>query len=252
MSVPPQYLPTAAPPGFAPPAGQGSSGLQPFDLSGLNSGTNGSGMVPGSGFGSGGGNPLAPPATAGPGGFYPQAPSGYVPQSSTPPSFGMTTINAGLQTSQQNAQSQSQGLNRNVYTPEQQALQNQLLNHLGGYISGQTQVPAYMTAPPQVFQAYNDAFQKSVAPGIAAQYGAGSPQIGAQQSFGNEQLAAQLYQSGLTNWLAGLGLAGNLAYNSVGQNSAAQGNQNNQQNGANVGLSSTQYGQSLLGLLLGA
>ena len=106
-----------------------------------------------------------------------------------------------------------------------------------------------------MFQAYNDAFNKYVAPGIASQYGAGSPQLGAQQSFGNEQLAAQLYQSGLGNFLQGQQLLGGYAFTPQGQNtnSASQGQQQNQfdQSSWNVGLNQTALGQSLLSLLLG-
>lgn len=175
-----------------------------------------------------------------------------------PPAGGSTTLSAnyGQTSGVQNVADVTSGTgqNRAFFSPEQLAAQSGYFNNLGGFISGTQQVPAYMTAPPQVFQAYNDAFNKFVAPGIAAQYGAGSPQIGAQQSFGNEQLAAQLYQSGITNWMDALGLQGNAAFNPQGQNSAssALGNKVNQsdQSQWNVGMDTTQLGQSLLSLLL--
>jgi len=117
----------------------------------------------------------------------------------------------------------------NQYTGGQQALQNQLPGLFGSLLSGQGQIPPYWTAPPQVFQAYNDNFNRSVAPQIAAQYGAGSPQIGSQQSIGNEQLAAQLYQGGFNNYLNALNSGAGLAFNPVGQQSSNAGASNWQQ-----------------------
>lgn len=176
----------------------------------------------------------------------------------SPPAGGSTTVygSATLNNGTQNVNAANTGVGsaRSYFSPEQLAAQSQYFNTLGGYLNGTSQVPAYMTAPPQVFQAYNDAFNKYVKPGIASQYGAGSPQIGAQQSFGNEQLAAQLYQSGLSNYLQGLGLQGNAAFNPQGQNTTnntlGQTQTQNQQTGYEAGLSTTTLGQSLLSLLL--
>lgn len=180
----------------------------------------------------------------------PQAP---YPSGTFQPAYnGYTSINANYQNQNGTQQQNTLTGQQSQFTPQQQAAQSQALSGLSGFVSGQSQVPAYMTAPPQVFQAYNDAFQKFVAPGIAAQYGAGSPQIGAQQSFGNEQLASNLYQQGVQNWLAGQAQLGNLAYTAVGQNQQQNmGNQFNQ-NTTNLGLTDTEFGQSLLSMLLGA
>lgn len=147
------------------------------------------------------------------------------------------------------------GQARSFFSPDQQAAQGQYFNNIGGFLSGSQQVPAYMTAPPQVFEAYNNAFNKYVQPGIAAQFGQGSNQIGAQKSFGNQQLAAQLYQGGVQQWLSGLGMLGNAGFNPQGQNTASNqiGNQQQQmnQNQTDMGLTQTVLGQSLLSLLLG-
>lgn len=164
---------------------------------------------------------------------------------------GYTSVNANFQNQNGQQQQNTVGGQQSQFTPQQQQAQNQALSGLSGFVSGQQQIPSYMTAPPQVFQAYNDAFQKYVQPGIAAQYGAGSPQIGAQQSFGNEQLAANLYQQGVNNWLAGNAQLGNLAYQAVGQNQQQAMNNAFNQNTTNLGLTDTEFGQSLLSLLLG-
>ena len=108
-----------------------------------------------------------------------------------------------------------------------------------------------MTAPPAAFKAFNDEFNQYAAPGIAAQFGAGSPQEGAQQTMGNEQLAANLYQSGTQNWLNGLGLLGNNAYNAVGQTNNGSTTSTTQSTSESLGASDTAYGTSLLSLLLG-
>jgi hypothetical protein len=116
---------------------------------------------------------------------------------------------------------------------------------LAASLSGQ-QIPSWMTAPPEAFKAYNDAFNQYVAPNIAAQFGAGSPQIGRQQMMGNEQLAANLYQNGVTNWLAYLGNAENFAMTPVGQSTNNQFNQNWQNQSEVQGY----QGDSMLGTIL--
>lgn len=119
------------------------------------------------------------------------------------------------------------GTQLNQFTAGQQQLQGQLPQLLSGVLTGQAQIPPYWTAPQQVFDSYNHNFQHYDAPAIAAQYGAGSPQIASQQSLGNERLAAQLYQSGQGNYLNYLNSAGAMAFNPVGQQTAAATNSNN-------------------------
>lgn len=180
-------------------------------------------------------------------------------QAQQPPNFGSTSlgISYGQQNGNQNVATNDTGTaqSRAYFNPQQQAAQGDYFNRVGGYLAGTQQIPAYFTAPPEVFKAANDAFNKYVKPGIYSQYGTGSPQSGAQQAFMNEQLAAELYQGGQQNWLATLGMLGNPAFNPQGQNTqnAAQGQENTQmqQSKWDVGLNQTAFGQSLLSLLLG-
>lgn len=175
-----------------------------------------------------------------------------------PDPVGQTTTygeNANMsQTGQQTGTNTGQSTQLNQYSAAQQALQSQLAGQYGGFLSGQTQVPAYMTAPPQVFDAWNEQFNKEVAPGLAAQFGGNSPQIHAQRAYGNRQLAAQLYQGGITNWLNGLGAANNFALTPQGSNlnSTASNALNNQTDSSSghLGIQSNTMGGSLLALLL--
>ena len=169
----------------------------------------------------------------------------------SPAAYGMSTVNGSVTNSNGTQTTAQTGVQNNTYTPAQQAAQNSLLSQLQGFLSGTTSAPSYMTAPPAAFQAYNDAFNQYAAPGIAAQYGAGSPQIGAQQSMGNEQLAANLYQTGISSYLSGLGQLGNAAFNAVGQTTANNGTNNANTTSTSVGASDTALGSSLLSLLLG-
>lgn len=123
------------------------------------------------------------------------------------------------------------GTQLNQYTAGQQGLQQQLPQLLSGILSGQTQIPPYWTAPPQVFQAYNDQFQREMAPRYAATYGAGGPQALSAQNQGNQQLAAQLYQGGIQNYQNFLNQGLSTAFNPVGQQTASTGNNNWQQQG---------------------
>ena len=193
-------------------------------------------------------NPIASPIGTGNG---ITANNGGLQVNPATPSNGMTTVSARIADSSQQGTSQGQNQQNNQYTPEQQAAQNQLLNQLMSYLSGGSSAPGWMTAPPEAFKAYNDAFNQYVAPGIATQYGAGSPQIGAQQMMGNEQLAANLYSTGISQWLSGAGALSNAAFTAVGQNTASQGQSTSNAQGSTLGVSDTTYGQSLLGNLLG-
>ena len=165
--------------------------------------------------------------------------------------YGVTNLTAGVNNSNGTGATTNQGVQSNTYTPAQQAAQNALLQQLQSYLSGGSSAPTWMTAPPAAFKAFNDEFNQYAAPGIAAQFGAGSPQEGAQQTMGNEQLAANLYQSGTQNWLNGLGLLGNNAYNAVGQTNNGSTTSTTQSTSESLGASDTAYGTSLLSLLLG-
>jgi len=123
---------------------------------------------------------------------------------------------------------------------------------LSGFTAGTSGVPTALTNPAGLQQAANDAFNQYATPGIAAQYGAGSPQIGAQQSMMDEQLAAQNYQSGVNNYLSGNNMLSNSAYNAVGQTGTGTGTQSANNN--NYGASAQVYGnaQSLISSILAA
>lgn len=119
----------------------------------------------------------------------------------------------------------------NQYTAGQQALQAQLPQTLQGILTGQQQVPDTFTAPQIAFDALNHNFNNFLAPQYAATYGAGSPQGLSQQAIQNEQLAANLYQTGQGNYLNYLNSGRDLAFTSVGQQQANADNKNWQEAG---------------------
>ncbi len=167
-----------------------------------------------------------------PSGGLPPAPGAGLadPGVSQPPSnvfYGAQQQNAGAGSGVQ----ANFGTQLNQYTQGQQGLQQQLPQLLSGILSGQTQIPPYWTAPPQVFKAYNDQFQREMAPRYAATYGAGGPQALSAQNIGNEQLAANLYQGGIQNFQNFLNQGLSTAFNPVGQQTAGTGTNNWQQQG---------------------
>jgi len=95
------------------------------------------------------------------------------------------------------------------YTPGQQALQGNLGSLYQNILAGQ--IPSSFTNPQAAINAYNTNFQQSVAPQLAAQYGAGSPQIGSQNALGLAQLQGNLYNTGVQNYLGALGQGTNYA-----------------------------------------
>lgn len=105
---------------------------------------------------------------------------------------------------------------QNTYQPWQTGLQAQAGQAAGNFLQTGN-LPGTFGAPPQVTQAYIDNFNRSVAPQLAAQYGAGSPAIGSQLALGLEQLQAQVYQNQSANFSNALNTAGGLAFQSVGQ-----------------------------------
>lgn len=159
-----------------------------------------------------------------------------------------------------NTQNTGAGINNtqqmNQYTDAQRALQSQLGTQIGGLISGTQQIPQnWMTAPQAAFDNLNNQLNNQVNPMLAAQYGAGSPQIGAQDRLAQTDLAARLYPMQMGFYQNLLGQAGQLAYNPIGANTQnqtnTQGLQNQQfnENTNQKGLAYTDYGPSLLGLL---
>lgn len=144
----------------------------------------------------------------------------------------------------------------NQYTDAQKALQSQLGTQIGGMIAGTEQIPnSWTTAPQAAFDNLNNQLNNQVNPMLAAQYGAGSPQIGASNRLAQTALAAELYPMQMGFYQNLLGQAGQLAYNPIGANTTNQTNttgvQNQQfdQDATQKGLAYTDYGPSLLGLL---
>lgn len=140
------------------------------------------------------------------------------------------------------------GVAANTYTPAQQALQQQLGNAYSQYVAGT--VPSSFTAPQQVIDQWKREFNNFVTPGLSAQYGAGSPQIGEQQSFGLGHLLASLYGQGYSAYGNALGGASNFAMSPVGKTvqEDTSGTTNSSTNA--LGTSGNNYA-SVLSYLLG-
>lgn len=145
--------------------------------------------------------------------------------------------NQTMQQAQQQAQNQAQSgaqNQQNTYNAGQLALQGQLPQQYLQALQGQ--VPQGFTAPQSVIDAWNTNFQNYIAPGIAATKGAGSPAIASQQSMGLQQLLANMYQQGQSNYSNILGQSSQYAMNPTGQNV-----QNSQQSSGNTtGLTNQQ------------
>ncbi len=132
------------------------------------------------------------------------------------------TQNAAInQTSKQtgtNSQTQA-GSNMNAYTAGQTNLQGQVLNNFSNYLASGGTAPASWTQPPQAMVDWaTNQFQRMTEPGLAAQYGPGSPQMANRAQELVTQLAANSYQQGTSNYLAALNGAANYAFNPVGNN----------------------------------
>lgn len=105
--------------------------------------------------------------------------------------------------------------NNNVYTPGQEALQNTANQQAGQFLTTGI-APGVQQELNAESAAYMQNFDQNVAPGLAAQYGAGSPAIGSELATGLQQLTGNVYQNQAQNFNSALGTAGNLAYNAVG------------------------------------
>ena len=160
---------------------------------------------------------------------------------------GAATNSAGTATGNQ-ASTQA-----NTYTAPQQAAQTALLNQLSGFTAGTSTAPTSLTNPTQLQTAANDAFNQWTAPGIAAQFGAGSPQIGQQQAMMDEQLAAQNYQAGVNQYLTGNNQLQNAAFNTMGQTSTgtSANSANNNNEGVSAAITGAPGTASVLSAILG-
>ena len=152
----------------------------------------------------------------------------------------------GGSASSQSGSSSSSGVQANQYNAGQMALQNQLSGTLSNYLStGNT--PSGFTNNPAAVQNLNNQLNNQTNPAIAAQFGAGSPQIGAQDALAQTNLAAQNYQFGVSAYQQALGGASNMAYTPIGQTQSQSG----QSSASGSSVSGSGYGTSLLSLLLG-
>jgi len=176
--------------------------------------------------------PSLPPTPS----VVPGASNNGAPVAGQPPSSTITNPNTYYVQNSQQAQAGAQGQTGtqselSQYTDGQQQLQQQLPQTLQGLLNGSTSVPSTFTAPPVAFQALNDQFQNTLLPQYAATYGAGSPQGLSQQAQQNENLAANLYQTGVGQYQNLLGQVQNTAFTPVGQEQANAQNQNWQSQG---------------------
>ena len=132
---------------------------------------------------------------------------------------GGTNVTAG---STANTASQSQGTGQtnqaNTYLPWQQQLQGQVGQAEGNLLSGN--VPTSFTNPQAATSQYMNNFNQYVAPELAAQYGAGSPAIGASLSSGLTNLASQTYEQGISNYGNAVSAAATPALTPTGQTGA--------------------------------
>lgn len=168
--------------------------------------------------------------------------SGVMPSNVT--AYNNTINGTQAQTTNQQQQQQQQ------YQPGQQALQAALPGLYGNLANGQ--VPTSFTEPSQVTNYANQLFQQQVEPGLVAEYGAGSPQIAGQQSLMESGLAANLWNSGLSNYTNALNSGSQFALTPTGQSATAgtQGNYNYNQ--AAAGTQGSGIGSSLIAYLLSA
>lgn len=132
-----------------------------------------------------------------------------------------TTTGAGAATGEQAQQ--------NTYSPFQQQLQGEAANQAGQYLATGV-APGTQASLDAQTAAYEQNFKQNVEPQLAAQYGAGSPAIAAEESQGLVNLTSNVFQNQGSQFNAALGTAGNLAYNatgSTGQTAAANNNTSN-------------------------
>jgi hypothetical protein len=150
-----------------------------------------------------------------------------------PQAYTSATANTTNQQQDQNSTQQ------NLYGQGQQQLQGQIPGLLSSLVGGGM---GSFTNPQALLAQYNQQFQNTVAPNLAAQYGAGSPQIASQQNQGLVNLLGNQYNTGVSNYTNALNSAGQYGLSSVGSNT----NTTN----ANASQSQGLAGSTLLGLLL--
>jgi len=96
----------------------------------------------------------------------------------------------------------------NTYTGAQQTAQGQAGQAYSNLLNGN--VPQSLTEPSQLISAYTNQYNQNVAPQVAAQFGNGSPQNAAQYSMGLQNMLANQYNTGVSQY--GSAAAGASAY----------------------------------------
>jgi hypothetical protein len=163
------------------------------------------------------------------------------------------------QQGQQGTQAGTQNT-QNQYTGAQQAAQNQA-NQMLSTVMQTGQLPPGWGLNQAAIQAATDNFKNNIEPTLAAQYGAGSPQIGSQFALMNEQLIGNLSQQEFQNFQGIFGDVANIAYRPIGTASQSTGTQSSSgtASGTNVDTSTgsatsnqnTATSNNLVGALLG-
>lgn len=137
----------------------------------------------------------------------------------------VNTTDTGAQhtTSDTNASNAGAQSQQNTYTPFQQDLQNEAAKQAGQFL--QTGVAPGMDQNLAAQEAaFKQNFNQTVAPQLAAQFGAGSPAIASAESQGLVNLTANAFQNQGSNFNNALGTAGNLAFTATGQNAQNKSN----------------------------
>lgn len=112
------------------------------------------------------------------------------------------------QFNQSGVQGQS-GTQANTYTPGQQGVQGQLGPLWQSFLQGN--IPSSFTTPQAPMNAFVSNYNQNVAPGIAAQYGAGSPVNASNEALQMQQMQGNLYNTGVSNYLSGMAGGSNYA-----------------------------------------
>lgn len=158
---------------------------------------------------------------------------------------GSNTVNQSNQSGQNNSYGTATGNQANVYTQGQQNLQGQVGGAIGNTLAGGGIPGADTNFVPQQMQAYADYYNRYVAPGQAAQGGAGSPAMASGLALGLEQLQAGLgstiYQTNAGAYNNALNTGTQAAYTPTGQNTSGT-NATNTANSTNAVTNTTNVG----------
>lgn len=200
-----------------------------------------------------------PPDTGQPGLPSPGTPPPFTPPSTMDPYTYTQQYQSGSsaqtqsQTGEQLGNTNQNQLNENIYDPNSLALRNLGADMLT-QVMATGQLPGNFGISNQAFDAAARAFERHIAPGMAAQYGAGSPAIPSQKALMFEQLAAQLSRDQWTNFNNVFDEVANFSFTPTGQKGNMQQQQatSEAQQGVQAGTwqtNNTQQGALLSALL---